>query len=114
MHIEVPALKQEELTAITASENSITIKARVEKARNTQLARQGKANTALGTKEIEEYCQLDEAGQHLLKMAITKMSLSARAYHRILKLARTIADVADEANMQANHVAEAIQYRRSD
>jgi magnesium chelatase family protein len=114
MHIEVPALKQEELTAATASENSITIKARVENARNKQLVRQGKANTALGTKEIEEYCQLDEAGQHLLKAAITKMSLSARAYHRILKLARTIADVANEANIQPTHVAEAIQYRRSD
>lgn len=112
MHIEVPALKQEELTAVTVSENSITIKARVENARNAQLVRQGKANTALGTKEIEQYCQLDEAGQHLLKTAITKMSLSARAYHRILKLARTIADVANEASIQPNHVAEALQYRQ--
>jgi magnesium chelatase family protein len=112
MHIEVPALKQEELTALTFSDNSATIRAQVEKARINQLVRQGKANAALGTKEIEVHCRLDEAGQYLLKTAIAKMSLSARAYHRILKLARTIADVANEANIQPTHVAEALQYRQ--
>lgn len=112
MHIEVPALKQEELTATTVIENSATIKVRVEKARSNQISRQGKANAALGTGEIETFCQLDEAGQHLLKTAVTKMSLSARSYHRILKLARTIADIANETNIQSNHVAEALQYRQ--
>ena len=114
MYIEVPALKEEELTNVAVSEDSATIRLRVEQARAKQIQRQGKANNALGTKEIETYCQPDEAGLTLLKSAIAKLDLSARAYHRILKLARTIADVAGDTDIHPNHIAEAIQYRRSE
>lgn len=114
MHIEVPALKEEELTSASVSEDSATIRSRVEQARANQIQRQGKANAALGTKEIEVYCQPDEVGLTLLKSAISRLNLSARAYHRILKLARTIADVAGEDNIQSTHIAEAVQYRRGE
>ena len=87
---------------------------RVEAARSLQMARQGKPNAALGTKEIEQYCQPDDVGLTLLKAAISKLNLSARAYHRILKVARTIADVAGEANIKPTHIAEAVQYRRGE
>ena len=73
-----------------------------------------KPNHLLGTKEIEVYCQITEAGLTLLKMAIARLNLSARAYHRILKVARTICDLTDDTNIQPAHIAEAIQYRRHD
>lgn len=114
MTIQVPALKEEELTGASVSESSMDIRARVENARAAQMARQGKANFALGAQEIETFCQLDEAGLTLLKTAIARLNLSARAYHRILKLARTIADLAGELEIQSTQVAEAIQYRRGD
>jgi magnesium chelatase family protein len=68
----------------------------------------------LGTKEIETYCATTEASLTLLKTAIARLNLSARAYHRILKVARTICDLTDEATIQPAHIAEAIQYRRHD
>lgn len=114
MYIAVPALKEEELTSTTVAECSSVIRQRVDQARTRQLKRQGKANYALGTQEIEAVCQPDEAGLSLIKTAIARLNLSARAYHRILKLARTIADVADEQHIQSTHIAEAIQYRRRD
>lgn len=114
LHIEVPALKEDELIKASESEHSHVIKARVEKARAKQLARQNKPNNLLGTKEIDEYCVPDDAGLTLLKTAISRLNLSARAYHRILKVARTISDLSDEANIQPAHIAEAIQYRRHD
>jgi magnesium chelatase family protein len=114
MHIEVPALKEDEMTSAASAENSDVIRARVEKARNLQLARQGKANFTLGSLEIDTFCQPDEAGMTLLKAAISKLNLSARAYHRILKVARTIADIADEPAIKSAHIAEAVQYRRGD
>jgi magnesium chelatase family protein len=114
MHIEVPALKEEELTTAANAENSESIRNRVEAARALQLKRQGKANFALGSLEIDEFCQPDEAGLTLLKTAISRLNLSARAYHRILKVARTIADVAGEPAIQSAHIAEAVQYRRGD
>ena len=79
-----------------------------------QLQRQGKPNFALGTTEIDQFCQLDAAGLSLLKAAIAKLNLSARAYHRILKVARSIADLGAEADITSMHIAEALQYRRTE
>jgi len=114
LHIEVCALKEDELTNVRAAESSDVIRARVEHARDIQLQRQGKPNFMLGTLEIEQYCQPDHAGQALLKTAISRLNLSARAYHRILKVARTIADLAGELHIKPVHIAEAVQYRRGD
>lgn len=110
--IEVPALKETELTTAQAAENSDAIRARVEKARDSQLQRQDKANFSLGSLEIDAYCQPDDAGLTLLKTAISRLNLSARAYHRILKVARTIADLSGDVAIKPAQIAEAIQYRR--
>jgi magnesium chelatase family protein len=114
LHIEVPALKEDELINANASEHSQAIRVRVEGARAKQLNRQAKPNNLLGTKEIELHCETTAAGTALLKTAIARLNLSARAYHRILKVARTICDLSDETNIQPAHIAEAIQYRRHD
>lgn len=114
LHIEVAALKEDELTGAVLSESSVVIRARVDAARNVQLARQGKANFALGTAEIDMHCQPDVAGLALLKTAIARLNLSARAYHRILKVARSIADLAIEVDIKPTHIAEAVQYRRGE
>ena len=68
----------------------------------------------MGSKEVREYCRLDEGGTNLLKMAMTKLGLSARAYDRVLKVSRTIADLEGNENVLANHISEAIQYRSLD
>ena len=112
LQIEVPALKEDELLKTTDSESSASIRERVEKARSIQLTRQGKSNNQLSTKEIELYCSLDESGINLLQQAMSKLDLSARAYHRILKVARTIADLSNLSDIKPQHIAEAVQYRR--
>ncbi|MDP2432624.1 MAG: YifB family Mg chelatase-like AAA ATPase [Pseudomonadota bacterium] len=112
LHIEVPALPQDELTGIQAGEPSAAVRARVTAARERQLARQEKPNARLSGREIDRHCPLDGPGETLLKQAITRLNLSARAYHRVLKLARTVADLAGQERISATHVAEAIQYRR--
>ena len=112
LHIEVAALKDEELTAAASGESSASIRARVEHARELQLQRQGKANYLLTSKEVDQYCHVDEAGLNLLKQAITRLGLSARAYHRILKVARSIADLVQQERISTAHIAEAVQYRR--
>ncbi len=112
IQVSVPALTEDELMQAGAGEASAAIRARVEAARARQLARQGKPNAALGTQEIEQLCRLDEAGEGLLKQAIARLNLSARAYHRILRLARSVADLAGSDAITTAHLAEAIQYRR--
>ena len=94
-------------------ESSATISARVRRAFEVQQARQNKANNLLTTKEIDRHCKPDLVGEQLLKSAISRLNWSARAYHRVLKLARTIADLAGAAAVGQAHVAEAIQYRRA-
>jgi magnesium chelatase family protein len=93
---------------------SAEVRAQVVRARARQAARQGKPNARLGPREIEAHCAPDAEGAALLARAMARLLLSARAYHRILKVARTIADLADCAAIAPTHVAEAIGYRRFD
>jgi len=114
IQIEVPAIPPEDLTRVNTGESSQVIRERVTRARKTMIARQGRENARLTTRETEKYCAPDEKGATLLKQAITTLGLSARGYHRILKVARTIADLGAVPYVTSSHVAEAIQYRRMD
>ena len=113
MQIQVGALAHEDLLKQADGEPSAAILARVEQAFERQLTRQGKANNLLSTKEIDLHCQPDAAAEQLLRSAMIKLNWSARAYHRVLKVARTIADLAGVGQISQAHVAEAIQYRRA-
>ena len=119
IHIEVPSVKYKELASEMKSESSQEVRNRVISARKVQLKRFAGinhfyANGDMGTKEARQFCKLDSAGSELLKMAINKLGLSARAYERILKVSRTIADLDGSSNILAQHVSEAIQYRSLD
>jgi len=114
IQIEVPAVPQEDLMKQSDGESSATIRQRAEAARQRQLDRQGKPNAQLAVGEIDQYCMPDAQGEALLRQAITRLNLSARAYHRILKVARTIADLAGSRDIETAHLAEAVQYRRMD
>jgi len=112
--LEVPAPREAELVAPIAGETSAMIQERVEKARRIQVERQGGPNALLGTREIDRHCATDRDGDQLLRHALARLLLSARAYHRVLRVARSIADLAGKGTIAAEHIAEAIQYRRLD
>lgn len=114
LQIEVPDVPSDDLTRVSCGEGSSAIRARVQKARQQMTARQGRENARLTTRETDRYCAPDKEGATLLKQAISRLGLSARGYHRILKVARTIADLAGLPKLVATHIAEAIQYRRFD
>jgi magnesium chelatase family protein len=114
LQIDVPDVPSEDLTRASCGEGSGAIRARVQKARQQMTARQGRENARLTTCETDRYCAPDKEGATLLKRAISRLGLSARGYHRILKVARTIADLAGVERISNAHVAEAIQYRRFD
>ena len=116
MHLEVPRVSHEILRkgATDGEETSSTIRKRVCIARNIALARSGKANSALNAKEVKQICTLTESSHQLLEKAMEKFGLSHRAYHRILKLARTIADLANAKDISIQHLSEAISYRKLD
>lgn len=118
LHIEVPPVEYHELTGQPQGESSQDIRLRVNKARNIQKERyQGGGvfcNAHLNTKQLRKFCSLDEDSLKLIEMAINTLGFSARAYDRILKVARTIADLEGVEKIQSNHVSEAIQYRSLD
>ncbi len=114
MHIEVPNLPKGLLTQTQAThnENSETVRKRVTAARNIQLTRQNKTNALLTGKTLEKYSELSESNKAFLERAIDKLNLSARAFHRVLRVARTIADMASSEEIQTAHLTEALSYRR--
>ncbi len=119
IHIEVTPVPFEKLSEDRKGESSVEIRKRVTKARELQTKRFEELenvhyNAQMNTKQIREYCKLDEASKSLLKNAMERLNLSARAYDRILKVARTIADLANETELNGNHISEAIQYRSLD
>jgi magnesium chelatase family protein len=119
IHIEVPPVKYQELSSERKGEPSDAIRLRVVEARNVQIKRFAEYpginnNADMGSKEVRQFCRLDSAGAELLKMAMTKLGLSARAYDRILKVSRTIADIEHSENILPQHISEAIQYRSLD
>jgi magnesium chelatase family protein len=115
IHIEVPRVDYEKLADKRQVENSETIRQRVQAARERQLQRfkgtRMTCNAEMGPTEVRDFCGVEPSGEKLLKAAMQQLHLSARAFHRVLKLARTIADLAEGELIVANHLAEAIQYR---
>lgn len=116
IQIELPRLESHELLnrKQTKQEGSEAVRARVTQARARQLQRQHCLNSRLTNHQIDNFCQLDETSEKILMTAIDKLKLTARSYHKLLKLARTIADMADEKNIQQMHLLEAISYRQQD
>ena len=113
LHVEVPALAPQELLQAAPGETSATIRSRCIAAHAFAMHRQGKPNQALAGQEIDTYGQLEPTASKFLQSAATQLAWSARATHRTLKIARTIADLANSDTTQIGHVAEAMQYRRA-
>ncbi len=115
IHLEVPRVEYEKLSDDRLGEPSEAIRQRVEAARERQRKRLApfglQANAEMGPAEIRRFCALDDQGRQLMRLAMQQMALSARAYHRVLKVARTIADLAGSEAIRPEHVAEALQYR---
>jgi len=119
LHVEVPSVRYQDLSGIAPGDSSATIRARVVQARNLQQERfkflkRIHNNAAMRTKEIQKFCQLGTDSQTVLKMAMTELNFSARAYDRIIKVARTIADLEGTDHIQSHQMQEAIQYRTLD
>jgi magnesium chelatase family protein len=123
IHIECPSIKYKELAGEAVGENSEAIRKRVIQARRVQQDRFNKmnqkgyqlyCNADMQTQQIRQFCKIDDKGSELMKMAITRLGLSARAYDRILKVARTIADCSQSEKILPEHISEAIQYRSLD
>jgi magnesium chelatase family protein len=112
MQIEVASMAPETMAAQADGEPSEAIAARVAHAYALQIARQGKPNQQLTTREVDRHCKLDAKGNTMLRGAMAHMHWSARAYHRVLKVARSIADLAGSPRVCFDHVSEAVQYRR--
>jgi magnesium chelatase family protein len=115
IHVQVPRVDYEKLSGDRLGETSVKIRARVEAARERQRKRLAgttlQSNGDMGPAEVRQYCVVDDSGKSLLRAAMQQLQMSARAYHRILKLARTIADLAGNDKIETPHLAEAIQYR---
>jgi magnesium chelatase family protein len=115
IHVEVPRVEYEKLADDRLGEPTAVVRARVEAARERQRQRFAgtplTCNADMGAADVRVHCQVDQTGKSLLKAAMNQLQLSARAYHRILKLARTIADLAESEAIRPSHLAEAIQYR---
>lgn len=119
LHIEVPPVKFREMSGVQNGETSAQIRERVIAARHRQQQRFAArpkitCNARMGSKELNQYCRLSEETRELLKMAMTEYNLSARAYDRILKVSRTIADLRDAEQIASDDISEAIQYRSLD
>jgi magnesium chelatase family protein len=115
IQIEVPNIEHSELLArAPTSDGSVVVRTRVEAARDWQMRRTGKANAHMSNKEVEHICALEDEQRRLLNAAVDRLGLSARSVHRVLKVARTIADLAGEDRIGTSHLSEAIAYRRVD
>lgn len=118
LHLEVGAVPFKEIHDERQGESSAEIKKRVDASRKVQEERYQKnkktyCNAQMGPGDIEQYCKLDDPSMRLLERSVEQLGLSARGYHRILKIARTIADMAGSEQLEFSHVAEAVQYRRN-
>ena len=119
IHLEVPAVDFDDLAGEPSGDTSESIRERVNNARQIQIHRFRNrermfSNAHMGSRDIRTFCRIDIKGEELLRMAITKLGLSARAYDRILKVARTIADMGSDVDIKPQHIGEAIQYRSLD
>jgi magnesium chelatase family protein len=119
LHIEVPAVEYRDVASERTEESSATIRERIARARERQQERfrndpKVNCNARMATRQLKQYCKLSQDSQELIRVAMSELNLSARAYDRILKVSRTIADLAGESDIAPEHVSEAIQYRTFD
>ncbi len=118
IHIEVPAVKYRDLSSKEKGRSSVDLYGNVKHARKIQSERFKRmkihSNADINSRQIRKFCEVDAESEELLEIAMDKLGLSARAYSRVLKISRTIADLEGEVNIKSDHVAEAIQYRSLD